>query len=108
VEPSLDGLAKKSPAKNAPPDPDKHGVIDVLVVLKYTQSEVKEGAAIHHLIAAGYTKPSDAAAFHKKRYQDADIDGHEKFKKRFDEIFQKKEKSYMLDDTLLPDNFDFG
>ena len=101
--------AAVDPSPVEPPNPDSHGVVDALVVLKYAPPDVKEDAAIHHLLAAGYTDPDGAAKFHKTRYQDADSNQQKKFKDRFIELLHKKEKSVRLDDSLLPTHFsDFG
>jgi hypothetical protein len=98
-----------NPSPVEPPNPDSHGVVDALVVLKYAPPDVKEGAAIHHLIAAGYKEPHEAAKFHETRYQGADSDRLDKFKARFVELLHKTEKSVKLDESLLPKCFnDFG
>ena len=96
--------AKGGTAKAACRDPDSHGVIDALRVLRYAPPDVLDGAAVHNLIATGYTMP-EAGTFYKKRYPDAGADRYESFEAMFTKESEKKKRSVQLDTTRLTEEF---
>jgi hypothetical protein len=85
-------------------DPDGHGVVDALVVMKYGEQEVLDCAAIHNLIAAGYFTADEAVGVYKKRYPKADQGQTETFKKKFQEEYSRKKIKSTLVSSKLPKN----
>jgi hypothetical protein len=94
-------------AKEAHHDPDAHGVIDALRVLKYADNEVLDDAAVHNLIAAGYHTVEEAIRFYKKRYPNFGPDHYVAFKDKFVEAHNRNKRTNTLDEMKLPASIDF-
>jgi hypothetical protein len=91
-----------SSEKKSYDDPDAHGVIDALRVLKYGDGELLDDAAIHNLIAAGYSTKEEAGKFYRKRYPHAEDNQIATFQHRFATEKGRKEKKTMLLSEKLP------
>jgi hypothetical protein len=104
---TADGSTNAASEKKTHDDPDAHGVIDALRVLKYGDGELLDDAALHNLIAAGYSTKEEARKFYKTRYPHADNNQIETFQHRFVEEIRRKVKTTKLDLFKLPVTFDF-
>ena len=100
-------VAGKGIAKEAKDDPDEHGVVDALRVLRYGDEEVLDCAAVHNLIAVGYDTPQEAVQFYQTRYPEAGVERTEGFKARFIKQCSKQKRTTKLDMAKLPASMKF-
>jgi hypothetical protein len=82
-------------------DPDGHGVVDALRVLKYDHEDVLEETAVHNLIAAGYGTTDEALAVYKIRYPELSQKSTADFKKKFEKLNNRRAKT-TTDPKKLP------
>jgi hypothetical protein len=82
-------------------DPDGHGVVDALRVLKYEYDGVLEETAVHNLIAAGYRTLDEALAVFKIRYPELSQKSTVSFKKNFEMCNNRRAKT-TTDPKRLP------
>jgi hypothetical protein len=98
--------ASSKDTKDAKDVPDRHGVVDALVVLQYSDEDLLDWAAVHNLIAAGYLTSKEAVGVYKKRYPQADEKQTTAFEKKFLEECNRKENSAKLLLLKLPTHLD--
>jgi hypothetical protein len=101
------GVASKGIAQHTQGDPDGHGVVDALRVLKYGDEEVLDLTAVHNLLAAGYHNIEEAVEVYKKRYPNADHEQTKMFERRYDDESRRKKRNTDLIASKLPASIEF-
>ena len=100
-------VASEGIGQDAHRDPDGHGVIDALRVLKYADDYLIDCAAVHNLIAAGYKTMDEAGGFYKKRYPEKNQTMIDSFLARFLSIYHKETKTSKLVTAKVPSELTF-